>query len=702
MFHWLRVLLLPPVFDDEDRSRVAVQFHWILVAFSIGALVSAASMLLATPISPRIAFPGLILALNSVCFVLMRSGRLQAAVIVFTSALWVLISVATYSGAGIYSASFAIYTLIIFLSAVLLSEYWAIVYMVLSLLWGVVMVYQHRQPDSFPGLQAMLSFPENTLTIHVTMLLTATTLVYFTARSIKAGFARARASERDLISRNRQLEEQVAERQRAESERDRFFDLSRDVLVIASVNGFFKRVNPTLESILGYTQEELLAVPYYSFVHPDDVKNTVNEVLALKSGAGEDIFENRFRCKNGEYRWLSWTTHYADGLLYGVARDVTDIRATQQALKESELRYRLLFENTGQATVLYDRNGKILHINQYAGRLFGRDSDELVGEKIGDLIPKHVADRYMIQIQRVIESGEAATIEDTITTADGEGNFIINIQPVVDADGHFIAAQVITNDITSLKQAERRQFELTLVKERAAFLSDFLNSVSHDLKTPLTVITTSLYLLERLEDPQLQREKIQRIGEQTRLVEKYIQDILTISRLEYLPSIALKAVRVNDQLAEILRQLRPKIERKALDIQLDLSADFPPITADYDQLFRALINLVENAINYTPNAGEIRLQTTTEEEILCVEISDTGIGIPEDELPHIFEPFYRSAHARKLLDGGTGLGLAIVRKIMDVHGFDIQVSSQPGQGTTFRMTIPRSSINLEEEIFAGS
>lgn len=141
-------------------------------------------------------------------------------------------------------------------------------------------------------------------------------------------------------------------------------------------------------------------------------------------------------------------------------------------------------------------------------------------------------------------------------------------------------------------------------------------------------------------------------------------------------------------LSNIAHQLRSRAENKSVELRLDLTQDLPLVFGDADQLQRAFANLVDNGLNYTPQAGTVDIRTFREADTIAVEIQDTGIGIPEANLPHIFDRFYRSDEARVLEQGGTGLGLAIVKKVMDMHGYEILVLSSTGQGTTFRAQIP--------------
>jgi two-component system phosphate regulon sensor histidine kinase PhoR len=424
------------------------------------------------------------------------------------------------------------------------------------------------------------------------------------------------------------------------------------------------------------------------FIHPDDRESTLKEIEKLAKGAPIVNFQNRYRTRDGQYHWLSWNANPSKGLVYAIARDVTEQRQINDALRESEEKYRTLFENTGLFTLIYNRAGIILLANKFTGERLGVEPTKLVGRSILDSFPPGQGQPYLERIQRVIDSGQGEITEDFTYWGSGDRWYLTNTQPIFDGAGKPIAALVISQDITAHKLAEKQQIELRLAQEKAAFLADFLGDMSHDLKTPLSIINNSIYLMERLNDPEKQRDQIQQIKNQTRMVEKFIQDILTVTQLENKPELNCQHVDINHLLTGIAGQLRAKAEQKHIRTSLHLNDELPPIWIDQDQMTRAFINLVENAINYTLDDGRVEIRTYAADNRVIVEIADTGIGIGKDDLPHVFERFYRSSDARSLEAGGTGLGLAIAKKIIDVHGCGIDVSSVPGEGTTFRVKMP--------------
>ncbi len=241
------------------------------------------------------------------------------------------------------------------------------------------------------------------------------------------------------------------------------------------------------------------------------------------------------------------------------------------------------------------------------------------------------------------------------------------------------------------RQAEEKlmqeRLQAALQKEKVELLSEFISTLSHDLKNPLAVIKTNLYLMERLNDPEREKAKLQVIKEQTARLEKLIEDVLTMSRLEHGGQYHFEALDINTLVDEAQQKLSKDVERKSLVFALDLGKNLPPVRASKEELHRAVVNLLENAVNYTPPSGSITIRTRFDNQAIVLEINDTGIGIDKEDLPHIFDRFYRADPARMAVGGGTGLGLAIVKRIIEMHNGSITVNSRPNEGSNFHITL---------------
>jgi serine/threonine-protein kinase len=196
--------------------------------------------------------------------------------------------------------------------------------------------------------------------------------------------AERHASATDLAQEVQRWQE--VQRRQAEEERDRFFTLSLDMLCIAGFDDRFRRLNPAFERTLGFTIEQLMAEPFFSFVHPEDRAVTLTEMQKLATGAETIVFENRYRCRDGSYKWLLWTAtpFLSQQLIYAAARDITERKRTEAALRESEELYRSVIASLQEGIVLVDGNGSIQACNASAEQILGLSADQLMGLRAVD------------------------------------------------------------------------------------------------------------------------------------------------------------------------------------------------------------------------------------------------------------------------------------------------------------------------------
>lgn len=368
--------------------------------------------------------------------------------------------------------------------------------------------------------------------------------------------------------------------------------------------------------------------------------------------------------------------------LVGISIDITERKHTEQALRDSEESMRQLADGAFEGIVIHEQ-GTILEVNQAFCRLYGYERADVIGKSMLDL----TAPESREVVRQKIATNNTQFYEAMMLRKDGT--------PFrVEAEGRLITyrgriARIATiHDLTERELAESRRLELALANQKTSILKEFLNVVSHDLKTPLSIITVSLYLLDKITDPEGQKAKMEQIKTQVRRLERLIQDILTVSRLDTVPETIFNPVNLNQALSDIHEQFQTVAEEKRITFKLDLESTLPQVYASDLELYRALTNLVENALHYTPAQGTVTVRTFSEEASVVIEVCDTGIGIGEADLAHVFEHFYRADKARATDTGGTGLGLAIVKKIVDLHGGTIEIESKLGEGSTFRVRLP--------------
>jgi PAS domain S-box-containing protein len=257
---------------------------------------------------------------------------------------------------------------------------------------------------------------------------------------------------------------------------------------------------------------------------------------------------------------------------------------------------------------------------------------------------------------------------------------------VRDSEGKALRIIGAISDITQRKQAERQALELNLEREKVRLLSEFIAAVSHDFRTPLSIINTSVHLLKKSSDADYQRHHFDKLQQQVVHIEKLVEGILTISHLDHDINMNLHQTNLNDLVNYVENIKREAYLTKNQSIELKLDRHLPQISVNRDWIYRCFLNLVENAILYTPEQGSITVETCRHEDDFIFEITDTGIGIDKEDLQHIFDPLYRVEKHRPT--GGQGLGLTIAKRVIEKHGGRIEVESMINQGSTFRVYLP--------------
>jgi len=257
----------------------------------------------------------------------------------------------------------------------------------------------------------------------------------------------------------------------------------------------------------------------------------------------------------------------------------------------------------------------------------------------------------------------------------------------------FIAVYMATSmmDILRMRQDELEQ-ALEETERLEAEKSQFLDIVVHDLKSPLaaieTMITSNLAVYGDKIPPKV-KQVMERIPIRTSTLLKFIQELLDLSRIEKIDQVHMNFKPLNFLpivTATVEMYMKQALE-KNIQITLNSDPDIPPIVGNKDHLERMIANLISNAITYTQENGSVNIKITSENDEVILTVADTGIGISEDALPHIFSEFFRADNARKILSSGTGLGLSITKAIVEKHGGTISVKSAEGEGTVFTVKL---------------
>lgn len=452
----------------------------------------------------------------------------------------------------------------------------------------------------------------------------------------------------------------------------------------------FTGANPAADVILGVKHQQFIGKPIEE-AFPSLVETEIPAVYRRLAEYGGVWHTNQFIYRHGTIQGVYEVSAFqiAPGNMATTFLDVTARAQAVEALARSEEKFRLLVEHSPAAVFLADDSFRFTYANEETARISERPAQTMIGLDFRELLTAENRETVS-QNYRRRQRGEPIPrrYELDIVTPSGRTKRVeMVISVVTDSNGKvYSVGQAL--DLTERQLAEKERVEMAVEKERLDLIRAFISNITHDLKTPLTIIQTSLYLIERHTDPEKRQEKIEMIRTQAILLNRLIQDLLTISRLDYLPELNRDTIDLNELVQQVEEQLRLPVEKKRQNVQVQLDPAMPPINADREALSRAVTNLLENAVNYTPEEHSISLRTGQHDNFAVVIVADTGIGIEPEVLPFIFNRFYRSPQARETTTSGSGLGLAIVHRVAEMHGGRVEVESMVGQGSTFRLFLP--------------
>ena len=350
---------------------------------------------------------------------------------------------------------------------------------------------------------------------------------------------------------------------------------------------------------------------------------------------------------------------------------VDELEQLQKQIAKRESGMQTIFSAMQDALLVVDSNRQVILTNQTFRDLF--DAPEIsVATPLLEIVRDPTLDRLLTDAFR---GDGAVRCELTLDASQIELHAVATKNDAGDITG----ALVLFHDITELKKMDQVR-------------RDFVANVSHELRTPLSILRG--YIETLLDSPETSREELSRI---LRVMERHSKrldllagDLLTLAQLESAnPHLQLGDIDLSSFFRDVIHDLEKKLANKQFHLLVDVSPDLPPIHADPTRLQEALYNLLDNAVKYSRKRGEIRLSARQRDGEIELAVSDDGIGIAKEDLPRIFERFYRADKARSPNKvRGTGLGLAIVKHIAQLHGGRVEADSELGKGTTIRVLIP--------------
>jgi two-component system, OmpR family, phosphate regulon sensor histidine kinase PhoR len=342
-------------------------------------------------------------------------------------------------------------------------------------------------------------------------------------------------------------------------------------------------------------------------------------------------------------------------------------------LSQEKGRLEAILRTMADGVLLLDARKRIMLLNPAAEAMFALSAPEAVGKD-------HLEVTYHFdleqQIDRVLKTGQPTMLE--IKRARPEEQILEARLAPLGEGGQGVL--IVVGDITRARKLEQMR-------------TDFVSNVTHELRTPLTSIRgfAETLLEGALDDPDTARHFVGIIKRESEHLGRLIEDILDLSRIEGGRwKVKQEPVNLHELAEETVGRLASKAQGLGVDLRLEIAPGLPEVLGDSGRLAQVLLNLVDNALKYTPAGGSVTVTTEDLGPLIRTKVIDTGSGMPKTDLPRVFERFYRVDKARSRSTGGTGLGLSIVKHIVEAHGGAVGVDSDLGKGTTFYFTLPKS------------
>lgn len=485
------------------------------------------------------------------------------------------------------------------------------------------------------------------------------------------------------------------------------FALSPLGMARASWDGRFLQVNESFARIIGYRPEEVLALSYWD-VTPREFEELEKGILVTLERTGRfGPVEKEYIHRKGHrvpivINGMLLKTPNGTNEIWGIVEDITQRKKAEAALRESEEKFRALFEASSQGVVLHDEQ-QYLEVNPALAQMLGYDApSELIGLNPGITSPptqpdgQNTAELAQKYIQECLAKGQVR-FDWVARRKNGEEIPVEVFLTRVQLAGKQVI-QAAVNDITQRKQAEAELLKsLAREKELGQLKSNFVSMVSHEFRTPLGVIMSSAEILENYLDqldPDDRREQLLSIRKNTRRMADLMEEVLLLGmveagKLDFRPA----ALDFGAFCRRLVDELQSATSNKC-SVQIAAAEETQAAFADERLLQHVFTNLLSNAVKYSPAGSTVHLDVERDGDYAICRVRDHGVGIPEADLERLFSAFYRGRNVGQA--PGTGLGLTIVKRCVELHRGKIKVESAVGQGTTVTVKLPLFATHHQE------
>lgn len=478
-------------------------------------------------------------------------------------------------------------------------------------------------------------------------------------------------------------------------------------MAVVGLDESFTQVNTTLCQMVGYSERELTQCTTMDITFEDDIPQGKQNAEELLTGGPRSSVERRYVRKDGEVLWITRTAclmrdfdNQPRNFLIMV-EDISERKRAEQALCESKRELeaahhanQLVMDNSQDVICTIDEWGRFISVSAACEQLWGYAPAELIGRPYIDFVCPE--DRLMTnQVAEVLRmDGKITDFVNRYTRKDGTLVDVLWSATWSEADKIMFC---VAHDVTDRARIEKELREAKEEADRANHAkSEFLSRMSHELRTPLNAILGFGQLLERQNPTETQRSRVGHIISAGRHLLNLINEVLDISRVETGNlQLSLEPVCLADALEEALSLMRPLAAERGIELSTPVPDHDDFVMADRQRFKQVLLNLLTNAVKYTPLEGKVTIATSrTETGGMRVVVSDTGAGISPEKLARLFTPFDRLGAEQTGVEG-TGLGLALCQRLMQAMKGSIGADSVPGEGSSFWVELARADSPLE-------
>lgn len=497
------------------------------------------------------------------------------------------------------------------------------------------------------------------------------------------------------IGSNTDIHEQKLAEVETTRDRDRLWKLSQELMLVCDYEGIVTAVNPSAERLLGWTACEMAGRPLSDFVHPDDLDRTAAELLKLAHGATTLAFENRYRCRDGGYRLLDWTAVPDTGRIHAIGRDITEER---RATRDRDRIWNL----SPVLKVVAGHEGTVTAVNPTWTKVVGWTSAETVGRNILDFVDPDDRLAAASRLEHLAGGAPIMTSESVIVRPDG-GRRRIAWTSVPDGDTIYAFGRDITAETEAAAALASSEAALRQAQKMEA-IGQLTGGVAHDFNNLLQVVSGNLQLLARdIAGNERAARRIQNAMEGVARGSRLASQLLAFGRRQPL------APKVID-LGKLIRGMDEMLRRalgETIEIESVVAGGLWNTLVDPSNVENALLNLALNARDAMAGGGKLTIEAgnavldaayarvhpdVAPGRYVMLAVTDTGSGIPIEIVDKVFDPFFSTKPEGK----GTGLGLSMVYGFVKQSGGHVKIYSEPGEGTTIRLYLPRSTDSEDE------